>query len=57
MAARIFSVVDVWDAMLVDRPYRKRFQRADVISYIEEQQGLHFDPQVAEAFLGLVAQI
>lgn len=57
LSARIFSVVDVWDAMLVDRPYRKRFEQAAVIDYIDQQRGRHFDPKVAEVFLELVSTI
>jgi len=53
LSARIFSVVDVWDAMLVDRPYRPKFPRSQVIDYIREQSGKHFDPMVAEMFLSL----
>jgi putative nucleotidyltransferase with HDIG domain len=53
LSARIFSVVDVWDAMLVDRPYRSKFPRCQVIDYIREQIGRHFDPMVAEMFLSL----
>jgi putative nucleotidyltransferase with HDIG domain len=54
-SARIFSIVDVWDAMLVDRPYRKKFPRSHVVDYIQSQQGKHFDPQVTEVFLQMVA--
>jgi len=55
LAARIFSIVDVWDAMLVDRPYRKKFAREHVVEYIQTQQGKHFDPRVADTFLQLVS--
>jgi putative nucleotidyltransferase with HDIG domain len=55
LSARIFSVVDVWDAMLVDRPYRKKFDREHVVDYIQSQQGQHFDPRVTEIFLQLVS--
>ena len=54
LSARIFSIVDVWDAMMVDRPYRPKFARCQVIDYIREQTGRHFDPRVAEVFLTLV---
>lgn len=54
LSARIFSIVDVWDAMLVDRPYRKRFERDQVIGYIQSEQGKHFDPRVTEIFLQMV---
>ncbi|MFZ5921860.1 MAG: HD domain-containing phosphohydrolase [Chloroflexota bacterium] len=54
LAARIFAVVDVWDALTSDRPYRKRWSTAEALSYICEQSGKHFDPRVVEAFLRLV---
>ena len=54
LAARIFAVVDVWDALLSDRPYRKSWQQADAEKYIREQSGRHFEPRVAEVFLNMV---
>ena len=51
LAARIFSVVDVWDALTSNRPYRKAWQGERVRQYIQEQSGLHFDPEVVEVFL------
>ena len=51
MAARIFAVVDVWDALTSDRPYRKAWQEEKTCQYIQEQAGLHFDPEVVKAFL------
>ena len=53
LSARLFAVVDVWDALRVDRPYRLAWPEARVLAYIREQSGRHFDPQVAEAFLKL----
>jgi putative nucleotidyltransferase with HDIG domain len=52
-AARIFSVVDVWDALVSDRPYRKGLAPASVKKSIREESGTHFDPRVVDAFLGL----
>ncbi len=52
-AARIFSVVDVWDALVSDRPYRKGIQPAEVKKSIRELSGTHFDPRIVEAFLSL----
>lgn len=52
-AARIFSVVDVWDALVSDRPYRQALDPAEVRKYIEINAGKHFDPDVASAFIGL----
>lgn len=51
MAARIFAIVDVWDALTSDRPYRPAWTDQDALAYIEEQSGTHFDPQVVEMFI------
>jgi len=51
--ARIFAVVDVWDALSNDRPYRPAWPKEKVIQYIKEKSGKHFDPQVVEKFLAL----
>jgi len=51
LAARIFAVVDVFDALIVDRPYRRAWSREVVHDYIREQAGKHFDPAVVKAFL------
>ena len=56
LAARIFSVVDVWDALRSDRPYRPAWPEEAVINYIQEQSGKQFDPQVVDAFVNLVAR-
>lgn len=53
LAARIFAVVDVWDALISDRPYRKGLPPDDVKQRIREDAGKHFDPQVVEVFLTL----
>jgi HD-GYP domain-containing protein (c-di-GMP phosphodiesterase class II) len=51
LAARIFAVVDVWDALTSVRPYRKAWTEAKARQYIKEQAGVHFDPQVVKVFL------
>jgi putative nucleotidyltransferase with HDIG domain len=53
--ARIFAVVDAWDALLSDRPYRKAWTKDASIEYIRQNSGVLFDPQVVEAFLLMVA--
>ncbi|MCC6442090.1 MAG: HD domain-containing protein [Armatimonadetes bacterium] len=53
LPARIFAVVDVWDALRSDRPYRKSWPEEKVREYIRSLSGTHFDPQVVEAFLRL----
>lgn len=50
LQARIFAVVDVWDALTFDRPYRKALSFNETMEYIVEQSGRHFDPAVAIAF-------
>jgi putative nucleotidyltransferase with HDIG domain len=57
LAARIFAVVDVWDALRSDRPYRRARPTEMVCAYIKEQAGRHFDPRVAEAFLRMIAEM
>jgi HD-GYP domain-containing protein (c-di-GMP phosphodiesterase class II) len=52
-AARIFSIVDVWDALIYDRPYRKGLAPSDVKRMITEKSGSHFDPHVVESFFKL----
>ena len=54
LIARIFAVVDVWDALNSDRPYRKAWPEEKVLEYIREQSGTHFDPQVVEIFLQIM---
>ena len=54
LPARIFAIVDVWDALSSDRPYRKAWKRAEVIQYLINESGKHFDPHVVNIFLALV---
>ena len=54
LAARIFAVVDVWDALISDRPYRKAWTQKQALDHIQEQSGKHFDPKVVSAFLTLI---
>lgn len=51
LPARIFAVVDVWDALTSDRPYRLAWSDEKAKAYIREGSGRLFDPQVVEAFL------
>ncbi|MEW6718147.1 MAG: GAF domain-containing protein [Chloroflexota bacterium] len=54
LPARVFAIVDVWDALNSDRPYRKAWPNKEVIEYIREQSGKHFDPNIVEVFLELL---
>ncbi len=56
LVARLFAIVDVWDALCSDRPYRKRLPRAEVAEYIRENSGKLFDPKLVEVFLSVVEQ-
>jgi PAS domain S-box-containing protein len=51
LAARIFAVADVWDALTSDRPYRPAWSKAQALEYIRSQAGKQFDPAVVEVFL------
>ena len=52
--ARIFTVIDAWDAMRSDRPYRKAIPEADTLKIIRQESGNKFDPQVVKAFFDLL---
>lgn len=56
LAARLFAVVDVWDALRSDRPYRKAWDRDRVLDHVRGLSGTHFDPQVVRAFLALMVE-
>jgi putative nucleotidyltransferase with HDIG domain len=51
--ARIFSIVDVWDALTSDRPYRKAMDPVEVQHYIRGQSGIFFDARIVDVFFGL----
>jgi putative nucleotidyltransferase with HDIG domain len=51
LSARIFAIVDVWDALCSDRPYRKAWHREKVLEHVHSLAGKHFDPKVAEVFI------
>lgn len=53
LAARIFAVSDVWDALRSDRPYRPAWTEEQARAYISEQSARHFDPRIVETFLRL----
>jgi HD-GYP domain-containing protein (c-di-GMP phosphodiesterase class II) len=51
LPARIFAIVDVYDALSSDRPYRKAWPTERILEYLKQESGKHFDPQVVTAFL------
>ena len=54
LASRLFSVVDVWDALRSNRPYRPGWEASKVRDYIRDQSGIRFDPQAVELFFRLL---
>ena len=56
LAARIFAVVDVWDALTSERPYRQALSPKDALTYIQNEAGKHFDPAVVEAFIQITEE-
>jgi len=54
LSARLFAIVDVWDALGSDRPYRKAWSEEETLKYIREESGKQFDPQIVDAFLQLI---
>jgi PAS domain S-box-containing protein/putative nucleotidyltransferase with HDIG domain len=55
LVARIFAVVDVWDALTSDRPYRAAWSKERALAHIRDQAGIHFDPGVVAVFLQMFA--
>lgn len=54
IAARIFAVVDVWDALTSDRPYRPAWSAEKAMEYIKDQSGKHFDPEIVKLFFEIL---
>jgi len=55
LASRLFTIVDVWDALTSDRPYRPAWPKDKGLAYIRDQSGKHFDPQGIDPFLNMIA--
>jgi HD-GYP domain-containing protein (c-di-GMP phosphodiesterase class II) len=54
VGARIFSVIDVWDALCSDRPYRKSWSTSRAKKYLRSQAGYAFDPKIVNTFLKMI---
>jgi PAS domain S-box-containing protein len=54
LAARLFAIIDVWDALRSDRPYRQGWSKEKVIEHIKSLSGTHFDPKAVELFLNMM---
>ncbi|HEX7394835.1 MAG TPA: PAS domain S-box protein [Anaerolineaceae bacterium] len=57
LEARIFALVDVYDALTADRPYRAAWSQEKTLAYIQEQSGKHFDPKITAAFSVLLRKL
>jgi HD-GYP domain-containing protein (c-di-GMP phosphodiesterase class II) len=55
LPARIFTIVDHFDALSSDRPYRKAWSEENILAHINENAGKIFDPQIVQVFLKLHA--
>ena len=55
LSARLFALVDVWDALRSDRPYRQGWPEDRVLEHIRSLSGTHFDPDAVELFLSVVS--
>ena len=54
LSARIFALIDVWDAVQSERPYKEAWSREEAIAIIKQGSGKHFDPAIVETFLNLI---
>ncbi|MDD5617821.1 MAG: PAS domain S-box protein, partial [Candidatus Omnitrophica bacterium] len=54
LGARIISIVDVYEALTADRPYRKAMSKEEALKIIQDNSGIQFDPKIAEAFIELL---
>lgn len=54
IAARIFAVTDIYDALTSDRPYRPAWTKKKALEYIESLSGTHHDPKIVAAFLSMM---
>lgn len=57
LAARLFAVIDVWDALNSERPYRAAWPPEKVLAYLTDEAGKQFDPQMVDAFLKVLERI
>lgn len=56
LAARIFAIVDVYDALTSDRPYRGAWTHEATLEYVQAHAGSHFDPDLAKVFLEMIRE-
>jgi len=53
-SARLFSIVDMWDALGSNRPYRKAWRQEEIVEHIRSLSGTHFDPAVVDVFMTMI---
>jgi HD-GYP domain-containing protein (c-di-GMP phosphodiesterase class II) len=56
VSARLFAIVDVFDALTSDRPYRPAWSKADALDYIQQQAGILFDPEFTSIFIQMTSE-
>ena len=56
LSARMFTLIDVYDALMNDRPYRKAWKKNKVLTYFEEQAGKAFDPILVDIFIEMIRE-
>jgi HD-GYP domain-containing protein (c-di-GMP phosphodiesterase class II) len=54
ISARLFAFIDVFDALTNDRPYRPAWSVQEAIAFIEENSGIHFDPNITPIFISMI---
>jgi putative nucleotidyltransferase with HDIG domain len=54
LSARMFAIIDQWDALTSDRPYRKAWSQESVIAYLRENSGKIYDPEIVTVFLRII---
>lgn len=56
LASRIFCIVDVWDALTSNRPYREAWKKDEALAHIINQAGTHFDPDIVNEFIQMIVE-
>jgi putative nucleotidyltransferase with HDIG domain len=54
LPSRLFTIIDHWEALSSDRPYRKAFTKDEIVVYIENNAGIIFDPRITRIFLNMI---
>lgn len=54
LSARLFAIVDVFDALTSNMPYREAWSKTKAVAYLREQKGIHFDPNLVDVFISMI---